>query len=318
MWTGPRLPAVAWLTACSALERSGLKQVTIHHEDAELARCPLAVDLVARGAKLRLCDGDALLATLKLPAGDRTRLRQILARLQQPAARSNVIRAAILHAEGGVYLDTDAIVVRSLVSLLSLPGFAGLEHIALPVKTLDSGRPGPWIRAGALMGIRELLARAPGGERGFKWVAGAFSLSVNNAVLGACPGHPTLDAVLRTAAILPDATAMARYRLGTKLLETITDNRSTADFVLYPPEAFYPFGPEMSWHLFRRRDAVDLAVDLPAATCVVHLYDSVLRRRTGDTLDAAWLLRHRDDTIVGALCAPWIDALAALTAAEHI
>jgi hypothetical protein len=314
VWNGPRLLPVAWLSMRAALERAGFDSVQLHHEDP-LDACPLAADLKARGVQLRPVDGAALLESLDLPSGDCRRLADLFRRLREPAGRANLVRLAVLHQQGGVYLDTDAVARRDLRALLDVPGFAGLEHVALPVATLDSRRPGPWLRAGMLLGVREVLARTDRGEALFPKVAGAFALAVNNAVLGARAGHPTIDACLRTAAMLPDAVAMQRYRLGTKLLETVTQNRSTSQFVLHPPEAFYPFGPEMSWHLFRERAPAEVEAGLPAATSIVHLYDSVLRRRTGQSLDGAWLRAHRETTVVGALCGQWADALVALESA---
>lgn len=316
VWTGSTLAPVAWLTAVATLERAELERVVLHTETPELHDDVLVRDLARRGVEVRPLDLPALLRAVEVDGLDVARLLALVADLQQPAARANLVRLALLEREGGIYLDTDAPPLRSLRPLLALPGFAGLEHVALPVRTLDSRSPLPWLRAGALMAVRELCARGDAGERAFGRVERFFDPSVNNAVLGAAPGNPTIARVLLAAAALPDDVARKRYRLGTKLLESVTQNRDSAAMTMLPPAAFYPYGPEMSWHLFRSRALpadFDLARQLPQ-TFAVHLYDSVLRRRTGQSLDGRWLRAHRDDTMVGRLVAPWIDDLCALDA----
>ena len=166
------------------------------------------------------------------------------------------------------------------------------------------------------MAVRELCAHGDAGERAFGMVQGWFDRAVNNAVLGAAAGNATIAQVLLAAAALPDDVARKRYRLGTKLLETVTGNVDSSAMTMLPTAAFYPYGPEMSWHLFRSRpvdERVALAARLPN-TFAVHLYDSVLRRRTGQSLDGRWLQAHRATTLVGQLVEPWIDDLCALDA----
>lgn len=316
VWTGPKLAPVAWLTAVATLARAELDRVVLHTETPSLFEDPLVLDLQRRGVEIRPLDLAASLRQVQIEGLDLDRLLALVADLRQPAARANLVRLVLLEREGGIYLDTDAPPLRSLRPLLALPGFAGLEHVALPVQTLDSRSPLPWLRAGALMAVRELCARGDVGERAFAAVEPWFHRSVNNAVLSAAPGNATIAGVLLAAAALPDDIARKRYRLGTKLLESVTGNRDSASMVMLPTEAFYPYGPEMSWHLFRARPLAadfDLAAHLPR-TYAVHLYDSVLRRRTGQSLDGHWLLAHRRDTMVGRLVAPWIDDLCALDA----
>lgn len=316
VWTGPKLAPVAWLTAVATLARAELDRVVLHTETPALLQDPLVLNLARRGVEVRPLDLAAMLRELAIEGLDVERLLTLVADLQQPAARANLVRLVLLEREGGIYLDTDAPPLRSLRPLLELPGFAGLEHVALPVRTLDSRSPLPWMRTGVLMAVRELCARGDAGERVFPAVEPWFHRSVNNAVLGAGPGNATIAKVLLAAAALPDAIARQRYRLGTKLLESVTANRDAPTMTMLPPDAFYPYGPEMSWHLFRSRALApdfDLAAHLPR-TFAVHLYDSVLRRRTGQSLDGRWLAAHRADTLVGRLVDPWIDDLCALDA----
>ena len=314
VWIGERLWPIAWLAAAAARDRGGFERVVLHHTDRALVDDPSVQALVrdfdielVHEDPLALLGGPALSAALTPDLA--ARLASLYGQLKPAASRSNLIRLAVLLRDGGVYLDTDAIVLRDCRPLLGQAGFAGLERICLPAAVRDSRSPLRWARAGALLGLRDLLSRGSLGLRLWPRLAPAFDLAVNNAVIGAEPGHPLLLRALRQAAELPDARAKRMYQLGPKLLEAVTQNRSVGTFKLYPPAAFYPLPPEMSWHLFRTAPPPPLDVAFGADTWAVHLYDSVLRRRQGCSLDLPWLRAHRGRTLVTALVEPWLDAL---------
>ena len=319
VWIGERLWPIAWLAAAAARDRGGFDRVVLHYTDDQLTQDPSVQALVrdfdvelVHEDPTELLGGAAMAAALSSSAA--ARLAALYARLTPPASRSNLIRLAVLLRDGGVYLDTDAIVVRDMTPLLAQRGFAGLERICLPAAVRDSRSPLRWARAGALLGLRDVLSRGPLGLRLWPKVEGAFDLAVNNAVVGAVAGHPLLvDALTRAADMAPNrATRM--YQLGPKLLEGVTKNRSVGTFKLYPPAAFYPLPPEMSWHLFRSAPPRPLDVAFDSDTWVVHLYDSVLRRRKGQSLDIPWLRVHRGRTLVTMLVEPWLNALFAAQA----
>ncbi len=327
VWIGARLAPVAWLTARATLARAGLERVVLHVEAPLVGPPPLdgdalADDLRRAGVQVVPFQLDDLIDASGLTSAESGRLRGLGRDLRQGAARSNLARLLILNAEGGIYLDTDAPPLRALTPLLQHRACLGLERVALPLRTMASRSPIRWARAGALLAWRELCSHGDLGERLGERTANLFDLAVNNAVIGAAPGSELLVSALQTAAALPDEVARERYQLGPKLLERVTGNRSGPEVEILPPEVCYPFGPELSWHLFRPRPQPRQSRDalageallqlLPSACRVVHLYDSVLRRRQGCSLDGAWLDRHRDDTIVGALLAPYVDELCAL------
>lgn len=315
VWFGPVLAPVAWLTARAALDRGDLSQVRLHLADGDM-RDPLIRDLVERGVDVQPLDTLALLGTVEAAGLALPQVRARLEALRTGAARANLARLLIVWRDGGVYLDTDAPPLRSLRPLLDHGAFVGLERVALPLATMESRSPWRKVRAGLLLGGRQICTWGAPGERLARRWQHLLDLAVNNAVLGAPPRAPLLTAALQAADALPAATFEARYQLGPKLLERVTANRSGPDWQVLAPEVCYPFGPELSWHLFRVRSASEADPEryFPPETRVVHLYDSVLRRRTGASLDGAWLRRHRDTTLVGRLYAPWIDDLCALDA----
>ncbi len=61
-----------------------------------------------------------------------TGLTAIYNRLTNPAARIDVLRAAILYLEGGLYLDMDTVTTSSLLPLLNTRQFVGCEFIIWP------------------------------------------------------------------------------------------------------------------------------------------------------------------------------------------
>jgi hypothetical protein len=300
------------------MARGGYANVVLHGDDPTLLDDPATDDLVQReGFRFELIDVDRLFAGSVCAAiGERARdrLHGLWRLLDEPAMRADLVRLAVLLREGGVYLDADAITVASALPLLESPGFAGLERIALPDNVRSSRNPTRWLQAGSLLAIRDVLSRIAVGPKLFEAMKGLYAPAVNNAIIGACPGHPTIKAALAGAAALPVEKATKLYELGPRLMQRVTENRSTDQFVLHAPEVFYPLPPEMSQHYFRRADPSVDAQLLGASTRVVHLYDSVTRRRVGKPLDATWILAQREATPFARMCEPFLDELASVYA----
>lgn len=314
IWIGEQLWPIAWLAAAAARDRGGFERVVLHYTDHALTD-DVSVQALVQDFDVELqhedtadlLGGQAMAEALTPTAA--ARLAALYRELSPPASRSNLIRLAVLLRDGGVYLDTDAIVLQDMRPLLGQRGFAGLERICLPAVVRDSRSPLRWARAGVLLALRDVMSRGALGQRLWPRVEGAFDLAVNNAVIGAEPNHPSVRDALTRAAAMPHSRATRMYQLGPKLLEAVTENRSLGDFKLYPPAAFYPLPPEMSWHLFRNAPPPPLSVAFGPDTWAVHLYDSVLRRRQGQSLDIAWLRAQRGRTLVTTLVEPWLDAL---------
>ena len=302
VWLGGTLSPMAWLTLRAALARSGLA-VRLHTDQLDqLAEDPLVGDLLARpGFELHA------LAAVADPLLDE--LDHIL---PGAAARADLWRLRLLADQGGVYLDADAITLRDLRPLLVAPGFAGLERVALPAAVTDSRNPLRWLKAGALLAVRDVTTRLSDPRAAFAHVAPLYALACNNAVLGAEPGHPLLHRLLQRVRQMPRSRALRLYELGPRLLEAETGNVGTPEFHLHPPDAFYPLAPEVC--IGYARPAATVA--LPADTFVAHLYDSVLARRVGP-LNAAWLTGPGRSTLLGQMVAPWLDDLAALTSGRR-
>ena len=305
VWLGEKLPFVYVLAAASAASRGGFERVLFHHTD-RLERAPDFPRLArAPGVEARPLDPIALVEQ----AGG-ARLVDCYRDLEQPAARANVLRAALLREQGGVYLDTDTLTVRSLSELRSRGGFfCGEERLVFP-KTR-----GPWWasrldpRALGRTFARDVCRRLPHGYRHFRRIERFYRTAVNNAVLGADARHPLVEELIARMVNLPKAERRVRYSLGVHLLQRAVAESSLAGVHVEPPETFYPLGPEISEHWFREQRAADPNELLTPRTLVVHLYASVRIARKLEGVTPASLRARRAFEPYSALAAPLLDEL---------
>jgi len=310
VWLGERFPDLAWLAVRAAAEHGAFAALTLWTDSQRLGDDGKVRDLVRRrGVALRQLGG---LGPGPLDASDARRVASLAATLASPAARSDLWRLMAIAVEGGVYLDADAITLRPFTALLEGPAFVGAEHVCLPAAVVGARRPWPWLRAGALLALRHALTLRPGAARRFKGVASWYDLACNNAVFGAHPAAGVIVALIARALALPPERARRLYELGPRLWEAETGNRSSPRCAVVDPAAFYPLAPEICAD-YVANDPSGLLGSVPDPACyAAHLYDSVLRRRVGGAIDRGWLARHRRDTLLGRMAAPFVDELCTL------
>lgn len=302
IWFGKRLPWVHALAVRSAAERGGFARVVLHHADElESGPGPEALRGESR-IELRRLDPPAIFGELGPLAGP---LVEVYAELTAPAAKANVLRAALLAVEGGVYLDTDTVTVRSFEGLRRAGAFCGVEPLALPFQVRRSRSPLVWAAAGLRLLVRDLLRRWPGGYRAFRRLERWYPAAPNNAVLGAEPGHPFVVELLCRMIECPRERRRVRFALGTHLLGETVASAERGEVRLLPPETFYPLPPEISEHWFRVGRRPPLAEVLPAETVAVHWYASVRTARLVPLIDPAYVLAHADRQLFSALALPF-------------
>lgn len=299
IWFGDAFPWLHALAIRSALEVGGFERAVLHHDSdlsgakwwSEVAELP--------GFEARPLDPLAVLSAVDEigPA-----LAQIFSELDQPAARANMVRAAILWSEGGVYLDLDTVTIGAFDDLLLRDDFfCGEEPIAYPAHVKKSRNPAAWAGAVARDGVRDLLRRAPGGWRTFRRLEGLYTRAVNNAVVGCPPKHPFVERLLTAMTEVPVARRRVRFELGTALLQEQVAAWDAPGLTVYPPELFYPLGPEISQHWFREVEdpRPDEVVD--PQTLVVHWYASVRTKEVVPRMDPDWIAAHRGSELFSAL-----------------
>ncbi len=298
IWLGKNLPWVYVLAVRSAALRGGFQQVVLHHED-DLSETPYWAELIGTpGVTTRRLKPRSLL----LNAGPRgVELADLYARLSAPASRANMIRAAVLATEGGVYLDTDTVTVASLTPLLDTGVFCGTERIALPAEVMRSRRPSVWLKAAAQLTARDACRRLPRGWRSFRRIQRFYPLAVNNAVFGAEPGHPLVMDLLDRMVNMPPKKQLVRYALGTNLLQDMVADYAADDLEVHPPGRFYPLAPEISAHWFRGQRQPLLHEIVRPETRVVHWYASVHTKKIVPLICPGYVRRNAHRQLFSAL-----------------
>jgi hypothetical protein len=295
------MPWVHRVALRSAARVGQFARVVLHHEPS-LDRRALAELRELREFDARPID---IRSTFRGVGVDPQALSALYSRLADPAARANVLRAAILAADGGIYIDTDTVTVGSFSELRQAEVFCGAERIVFPATLRQGGSPREVARAYGLTVLRDVMRRLPEGYRSFRRFEPMYALAPNNAVIGARPNHPFMLSLLDGMLRMPDDRARARYALGTHLLQETVKKFRGSGLVVHPPDVFYPLGPEISQHWFRIRRHVDLTSVLTAETRLVHWYASVRTRKLVPRIDPAYVRRNEQHQLLSALLAPY-------------
>ncbi len=309
-WIGPSLPWAYVFAALSAACRGGLDEVVLHHTDP-LAPGPELRALQAEGrVRLARLDPAALLLACGAALGTGEALLALYRRIDSPVMRCDVLRAAILHQQGGIYLDLDTVTTAPLTPLLAARQFVGTEFIVWPQAVRRSRSPVVWARHLGLDLMRKALCRLPRGWQTFRRVEHLYFRGVNNAVMGAEAGAPLMAACLRAMPQVPPARLREAYALGPDLLQALVDAAPPAGLVVHAPEVFYPLPPRLSELWFRRDPHATLAEVLGPQTRVAHWYASVHTRARVALIDPAFVRANRGRQLYSALVAASIDGLA--------
>jgi hypothetical protein len=305
VWIGRELAYVHVLAVASAALYGGFERVLFHHTD-ELEADPNFGELEA----IPSVEARRLAPHALLEAAGGAGLVDCYRALTRPAAQSNLIRVALLHEAGGVYLDADTLTQKSFAPLLAAGGaFCGEERLVFPVGSaglLARLRPSALAR----VAVRDTLRRLPGGFRWFRRVEQHYPARVNNAVLGSEPRHPFMQDLLARMRAFPPERRRVRYALGTHLLQTAVAEWRGAELLVLPPPAFFPLGPEISEHWFRVRPSVDLREVVTDETYLVHWYASVRSEPHVAKLTPAFVREHARSQLFSALALPTVEALA--------
>ena len=300
-WIGTRLPWACAFAVLSAAKRSELAEIVLHHTDVLDEDAALTALKQTPRVQLSRVDPVAYLtqAGQKLGAGDG--LAIIYRRLTNPAARIDVLRAAILYLEGGLYLDMDTITTSSLLPLLDTRQFVGCELIIWPHSARTSRSPASWARSLTLDLIRKLMRRTPHGWKMFRLVENFCYRGINNAVMGAEAISPLFEDYLRAMLTVPPERQGQPYALGPDLLQEAIDRYGRDDLTIHEPHVFYPLPPEISEHWFRIGRNVRLDAVLSAETRVVHWYASVRTKSRVALIDPDYVRTHRENQLFSAL-----------------
>ena len=309
-WIGTRLPWAYVFAILSAVERSEMPEIILHHTDL-LEDGPERSALEAEGRlRLQRIDPERYLIETARLLGLADAPVELYRRLETPVARSDLLRAAILYREGGIYLDLDTITVASLRPLTEARQFLGSELIVWPEIARGSRSPVVLSRHLALDLLRKLCRRLPRGWALFRRVQGFYHLSVNNAVMGAEAGSPLVAEYLTAMVRLPHTQQMRRYGLGPDLLRQVARHYGRDALVIHDPAVFYPLAPEISEHWFRMTRRSRLPEILGRDTRVAHWYASVRTKALVARITPDYVRRNRDRQLYSALVCANLDRFA--------
>lgn len=300
-WIGARLPWAYVFAILSAAERSQLQDVILHHTDVLDDCAELRALIAAPGVTLNRIDPIACLTETGDRLGVGNRLALLYRGIASPVMRTDILRAAILFQQGGIYLDLDTITVASLLPLLDAAQFVGCEYIVWPHLVRKSRSPLRWARSLMLDLLRKAMRRKTDGWISFRLVERFYYRGLNNAAMGAEPNSPLFARYLHAMlAVTPERLAEA-YALGPDLLQDVVGEDRPDDLVIHDPQVFYPLPPEISEHWFRASDKVQLNAVLSAETRVVHWYASVRTKSRVAQIDPAYIGEHRNRQLYSAL-----------------
>jgi hypothetical protein len=304
VWYGTRLPYLHALAIRSAATHGGFDSVRLHHTDP-LQEFPHVRDLYELpNLDLVLLADRALCEEASGPA-----LADLVAALKSPVARSNLVRAALIYRDGGVYLDMDTLTIRSFDEVRArAPGFLGEEHIVFPEEVVASWDPRVKAKAYLKTTIRDGYRRLPHGYRYFPRIEGHYHRAVNGAIMGGVAGHAFCAEYLTAMTQVPKDRWNKPHALGTYLLQSVYKRYRGDDLHTFPPPYFYPLSPEISAHWFRfYRDGVDPMEALDSSTCCVHWYASVRTKKIVATVHEAELRRVAGQQLFAALATRVLD-----------
>ncbi len=307
-WIGARLSWAYVFALLSAAERSELPEIILHHTD-DLEDGP-ELRALTNGSRIRLSRVDPLacLRQTERLLGLSDELAALFHRLDSPVMRADILRAAILYLEGGVYLDLDTIIIASLRPLLDTTQFVGAEFIVWPQAVRASRSPILWGRHLGLDLTRKILRRLPRGWEMFRRIEGQYFCGVANSAMGAEANSRLFADYLRAMpAAVREGEPAQPYALGPDLLHEVVNRYQHDDLTIQHPHVFYPLPPEISEHWFQIGRGVRLDAVLTAETRVAHWYASVRTKPMVARINPGYVREHRQTQLYSALawaCVP--------------
>lgn len=303
IWFGQQFPWVNVLAVRSAALRGGFSEVVLHH-DSDLSQTPFYRELVETPL-VRLSRLD-LAALWERCAPFSRELGQLFSRLRTPATRSDAVRYSLLYSEGGVYLDIDTVTLRPVAPLCAgVTAFCGQERIVYPASVRRSRDPRIRLAAFGRSNLRSVLRMLPNGWRAFRRVEHLYPLAVNPAVLASSARGPFISEAMRRMIALPPASQPRPNVIGPHLLQGLVASECSHDIMVHPPETFFPLGPEISTHWFRKANPEDLARIVAPSTCLVHWYGSVRTKHLVAKIDPDYVRAHARQQLFSALALPF-------------
>ncbi|NCX04333.1 MAG: glycosyltransferase [Actinobacteria bacterium] len=217
------------------------------------------------------------------------------------SARSNILRYALLYLNGGVYLDFDTVVTRSLSDLAGHQSFVGEENVWVGDEDRVAGKWWVCLYPRNLFWLTSWLLRRADSA----WFSGKLQLArflqrtdaiwskkqPNNAVMGAVTKSPFIRELL-LACLNTDFTV--RYATGPTLVSQVAAHFPHLVSVL-PVNYFYSVAPGESFRFFS-----DQTLTLPTEAYLIH-YAASNHKKLIPTIDATCSWTRSSHTVMADL-----------------
>ena len=277
IWFGAEIPEFAAMMIRAAAVRCPTASVRVWVEPGRT--CGAAVKRLCLNDRVEFCPfvfEDELAHLYGKNSTMSESISLVWSRLTQRAAQANVARLLILANYGGIYLDTDVLVLKDFAPLRKYDAFCGLESVVWPRRELKIWGSYRLLVGPALSLLRHGLSRIPQGYCANDWLERRLQFAANNAVLGARAKHPLLLRGLSTIATLLPTDQVKRIRLGTHLLQELLAE-APIGFESLSPTHFYPLGPVMSHQYFLEHGDPSFVLNRITSkdTYAIHFYASV-------------------------------------------
>ena len=219
------------------------------------------------------------------------------------SARSNILRYALLYLNGGVYLDFDTVVTRSLSDLAVHQCFIGEENVWVGDEDRVAGKWWVCVYPRNLFWLTSWLLRRADSA----WFSGKLKIAhilkktdavwskkqPNNAVMGAVAESPFIRELLLACL---DTDFTVRYATGPTLVAQVAAHFSHLVSVL-PVNYFYSVAPGESFRFF-----ADRTLALPPEAYLIH-YAASNHKKLIPTIDATCAWTRSAGTVMAELIA---------------
>lgn len=300
VWSGKTFPSVFALAVHSAASANPGWKVVVHA--AIQPEGNPAWEGLSRVAEIRSQDPEEILGGV---AGYGTRLVELHRSIAPTyhAGRSNLVRLAILYAEGGWYLDFDTLTAGSLHALSQSERAVVGEELVWKDDELRvaQGFGLAMVPSSLAFGVSWLLARIGLSDRSVieRSLRALWSKAeLNNAVLACEPGHPWFGRLIELAC---EQDPSIRFALGPALV-----NRAWREPGHAPrprrmaPGAFYQFPPSQTCRYFR-------GGILPAEALVLH-WCSSNHKKLIPQLGPDWIAKNASSSPWAARAVPLMES----------
>jgi len=320
IWIGSNFPWLYYLSVYSATKNGGFDRILVHYKYLgtdekwfhKLGELPGVILQELDFAKLFPSENQLLFSLGKQ--------RDLIER--KPLIQSDILRYAILYLYGGVYLDLDIVVLRSLKKLLlrtSKTAFLGEEKILFPEYVIHPtsiyGRL-ERVRSLFLVKLRDICERIPHGYVLYNELGG-YIPTVNGAVFGSEKSGSFVTRVIEKVNQYKAVEMNMLLKAGPfSLQEAVIDPDMANSVEIIQPDCFYPSAPGLTKHLFRRykRVNIDRFCDL-SNSYAIHWYSSSSMSRASrmsiQDIDYEYLEANRGNLLFGDMLQKYVDGVLA-------